>query len=85
MTSANTRPDSSGSAVVRALVRLGRALRDAGRAHEELWARLELIDPDPWEELHWEPTASGWRLYGSRLPDPAGPRAEPSRDGPGPT
>ena len=74
---------SSENSIVQVLVRLGRALRDAGRAQEELWARLERIDPDPWEELHWEPTASGWRLYGSLLPDPAGPLARRPRGRPG--
>lgn len=54
------------------LARVGRALRDAGRAQEQMWARLELVDPDPWERLHWEPTASGWRLAGSLLPDEPG-------------
>jgi hypothetical protein len=70
MTSENS---TAASAVVQLLVRLGRALRDAGRAHEELWARLERIDPNPWEELHWEPTAGGWRLYGSHLPGERSP------------
>lgn len=59
---------SENSAVVRWAVRLGRSLRDAGRAQEELWAAYQRVDPLPWDELHWEPTASGWRLYGSVLP-----------------
>ena len=64
---------SENSTVVQVLVRVGSALREVGRAQEELWARLERIDPDPSEDLHWEPTASGWRLYGSHVPDPTGP------------
>lgn len=40
------------------------------RAHEVLWDAMERIDPDPTPYLHWEPTASGWRLYGHRLPPP---------------
>lgn len=65
------------------LTRVGRALRAFGRAHEELWARLETMDPRPGaDDLGWEPTASGWRLVGSYLPDvppsPPGARS-PSR------
>lgn len=75
---------SENNAVVRALVALGRVVREAGRAQEELWARLERIDPDPWEELHWEPTVRGWRLYGSQMPDPTGPLTGRPRGSPGP-
>lgn len=53
------------------LTRIGHALREFGRAHEELWNRLERMDPRPGDDLHWEVTASGWRLYGYYLPDRA--------------
>ncbi|MFP5021729.1 hypothetical protein [Pseudonocardia phyllosphaerae] len=58
----------------RFLVRVGAALRAFGQAHEELWTRLETMDPRPGDsrlggdDLHWEPTASGWRLCGSFVP-----------------
>jgi hypothetical protein len=38
------------------------------RGQEILWAAMERIDPDPTPYLHWEPTTSGWRLYGRLVP-----------------
>lgn len=46
------------------VTRIRRAIADAVRAHEVLWDALERIEPDPDPYLHWEPTASGRRLYG---------------------
>ncbi|MEV1291007.1 hypothetical protein [Pseudonocardia sp. NPDC049635] len=64
---------SEDSTLVRILTGLRRAARELGRAQEELWARLERIDPLPGENLHWEPGATGWRLHGVYLPDPGPP------------
>lgn len=64
---------SGDGALVRILAGLGRAVRELGRAQEELWARLERIDPLPGESLHWEPGTTGWRLHGVYLPEPDPP------------
>ncbi|BBG02384.1 MULTISPECIES: hypothetical protein [Pseudonocardia] len=64
---------SDDSTLVRILTGLGRTVRELGRAQEDLWARLDRIDPAPGEALHWEPGISGWRLHGSYLPEPPDP------------
>ncbi|MFP5070017.1 hypothetical protein ACLFMI_10165 [Pseudonocardia nantongensis] len=61
------------------LTRIGHAVREFGRAHEELWNRLERMDPRPGDDLQWEVTASGWRLYGHYLPEEV---LTPPDDGP---
>ncbi|MEQ3549383.1 hypothetical protein WIS52_02765 [Pseudonocardia nematodicida] len=60
--------DDMRSTIIRAVTGVGRVLREAGKAQEELWARLERVDPQPGEDLHWEPSIRGWRLVGEFLP-----------------
>ncbi|MET0190341.1 MAG: hypothetical protein ABW212_15165 [Pseudonocardia sediminis] len=57
------------STVARILRRLRREIADMQRAHDVMWENLTRLDPDPSPYLHWEPSASGWRLYGT-LPPP---------------
>lgn len=58
------------STTTRILHRVRRELAGIRDAHEVLWDNLTRLDPDPSPYLHWEPSATGWRLYGS-LPPPA--------------
>jgi hypothetical protein len=49
-------------------------VRDVNTAQQALWdsyQRLETATNEPPDDeiLHWEPTMSGWRLYGDRAPD----------------
>lgn len=64
---------SDGRTLVRILAGLGRAVRELGRAQEQLWARLDRIEPLPGEILHWEPGPGEWRLRGCYLPVPGVP------------
>lgn len=48
--------------------RIRRAVADGAHAHRVLWESMDRIAPDPDPALHWEPTASGWRLYGQLVP-----------------
>ncbi|RZT86601.1 hypothetical protein EV383_3498 [Pseudonocardia sediminis] len=57
------------STVARILRRLRREIADMRRAHDVMWENLTRLDPDPSPYLHWEPSATGWRLYGA-LPPP---------------
>ncbi|MDQ4116016.1 MAG: hypothetical protein M3235_03545 [Actinomycetota bacterium] len=50
------------------LARIRRGITDLVRAHEVLWQAMERLDADPDPYLHWEPTASGLRLYGHLVP-----------------
>lgn len=48
---------------------LVRIVREMNQANELLWNSYQRFAPEPENEfLHWEPTASGWRLYGDYLP-----------------
>lgn len=65
------------TAATRILRRIRHEFAELGRAHEVMWDNLSRLDPDASPYLHWEPTAYGWRLYGSLPPpDPADPADE---------
>lgn len=52
------------------LVSVVRLVRDVNAANALLRDRIQRFDPQPENRsLHWEPTLSGWRLYGCHLPD----------------
>ncbi|MDN5917254.1 MAG: hypothetical protein L0I76_19485 [Pseudonocardia sp.] len=65
------------NAATRILHGIRRVAADMGWAHEVMWDNLTRLDPDPSPYLHWEPSAYGWRLYGS-LPPPD--QADAGRD-----
>ncbi|WP_031468685.1 hypothetical protein [Sciscionella sediminilitoris] len=56
------------------LAAVAKVFREVNTANEILADHYQRFDPEPENEfLHWEPTASGWRLYGEYLPlGPAG-------------
>jgi hypothetical protein len=65
---ASMTPTTTSTATVSLWARIRLGLADTLRAQEALWESLQRIEPDPDPHLHWEPTLSGWRLYGYRSP-----------------
>lgn len=47
---------------------VARLVREVYTANELLWEHHQRVDPRRTAVLHWEPTLSGWRLYGRYAP-----------------